>query len=65
MYNMGKLVDYISYSNLIMKVNLNPRYWGFSFSSTNESVADPGLLLYTELKILMLEVVIIIDDGTW
>lgn len=56
--------SYLRYSNIQVALNLNPFVWGFRFEILRPSVTDPGMFGLI-VKLLMLRVSFIFDDGSW
>ena len=58
------MLNYLRYSNIQIAINLNPFQWGFKVDHGGPTTMDPGMYFF-HLKILMLRLSIVIDDGSW
>jgi len=61
---MKKFFNYIRYSNIQIALNLNPFIWRFYWETLRPSQTDPGQFGFI-IKLLMLRISVIFDDGSW
>ena len=59
------ILEYIKWSNLLIKFRLNPFRWHISYSWHTHSDMDPGMLINAHLEFGPLEIALWIDDGSW
>jgi len=63
---MKEILNYITHSQLSLTFQLNPRQWDLYYKQElGSTYMDPGLIYNGKLNVLMFELNIVIDDGSW
>jgi hypothetical protein len=61
---MKTFFNYLRYSNIQIAINVNPFTWGFFFERVKDDAWQPGAFGF-HLKLLMIRLSVIFDDGSW
>jgi len=59
------ILEYIRWSNLLIKFRINPLHWKISFGWSTSDDMHPGLIVSTYLEVGPLEITLYIDNGRW
>jgi hypothetical protein len=59
------ILNYLLYSEIVIQLTLNPIWWRFKFQYANNPTGLDYKMHYVGIRILMLKIEFIIDDGSW
>ena len=56
--------NYLKFSNIQIAINLNPLQWRLHLEYSGPTTMDPAMYFFV-IKVIMIRVSIIVDDGSW